>query len=224
MVEFTLPVPVERSFSAQVEPLARPIADGTVAAADAAGPDRHQARERLRADFVANVSHELKTPLASLIGFIETLRGPAAEDGEARQSASSRSCREQAAARAPVGRRYHVAVAHRGRGNMQAPTGRVALLPILQAIDGGAGAGAGPDPAHHYSGWSAAPSTTTQNEAIGERDQLISEIPEFARQRGQYGPRRHGRSSSPWHGRAPSACCCRAIRASGGPPARSRWP
>jgi two-component system phosphate regulon sensor histidine kinase PhoR len=41
--------------------------------------------ERLRADFVANASHELRTPLASLIGFIETLRGPAREDTAARE-------------------------------------------------------------------------------------------------------------------------------------------
>ncbi|APH58204.1 Phosphate regulon sensor protein phoR [Granulibacter bethesdensis] len=41
---------------------------------------REAAVERMRADFVANASHELRTPLASLIGFIDTLRGPAAED------------------------------------------------------------------------------------------------------------------------------------------------
>lgn len=41
--------------------------------------------EQMRADFVANVSHELRTPLSSLVGFIETLRGPAAGDGEARE-------------------------------------------------------------------------------------------------------------------------------------------
>jgi two-component system phosphate regulon sensor histidine kinase PhoR len=41
--------------------------------------------EKMRADFVANASHELRTPLASLIGFIETLRGPAADDAEAQQ-------------------------------------------------------------------------------------------------------------------------------------------
>jgi two-component system phosphate regulon sensor histidine kinase PhoR len=40
--------------------------------------------DRLRADFVANASHELRTPLATLLGFIETLRGPAKDDGEAR--------------------------------------------------------------------------------------------------------------------------------------------
>ncbi len=40
--------------------------------------------EQMRADFVANASHELRTPLASLLGFIETLRGPAEGDSEAR--------------------------------------------------------------------------------------------------------------------------------------------
>ena len=36
--------------------------------------------DRMREDFVANASHELRTPLASLIGFIDTLLGPAADD------------------------------------------------------------------------------------------------------------------------------------------------
>jgi two-component system phosphate regulon sensor histidine kinase PhoR len=41
--------------------------------------------ERMRSDFVANASHEIKTPLASIIGFVETLRGPARDDPEARE-------------------------------------------------------------------------------------------------------------------------------------------
>jgi len=41
--------------------------------------------ERMRADFLANASHELKTPLASLSGFIETLRGHAKDDPVARE-------------------------------------------------------------------------------------------------------------------------------------------
>lgn len=39
---------------------------------------------QMRSDFVANVSHELRTPLTALTGFIETLRGPARDDADAR--------------------------------------------------------------------------------------------------------------------------------------------
>ena len=39
--------------------------------------------DTMRADFLANASHELKTPLASLMGYIETLRGHAKDDPEA---------------------------------------------------------------------------------------------------------------------------------------------
>jgi two-component system, OmpR family, phosphate regulon sensor histidine kinase PhoR len=38
--------------------------------------------ERIRKDFVANVSHELKTPITSIKGFVETLYGGALEDPE----------------------------------------------------------------------------------------------------------------------------------------------
>jgi two-component system, OmpR family, phosphate regulon sensor histidine kinase PhoR len=38
--------------------------------------------ETIRSDFVANVSHELKTPLTSIKGFVETLREGALEDKE----------------------------------------------------------------------------------------------------------------------------------------------
>lgn len=36
--------------------------------------------EQIRRDFVANVSHELKTPLTAMLGFLETLQGPAQDD------------------------------------------------------------------------------------------------------------------------------------------------
>jgi len=88
--------------------------------------------DQMRADFVANVSHELKTPLASLIGFIETLRGPAAEDGEARQRFLE-IMQEQAARM----RRLVDDIMSLSRIELeehQAPTGRVALLPILQNL------------------------------------------------------------------------------------------
>ncbi len=41
--------------------------------------------EQLRSDFIANASHELRTPLTSLVGFIDTLLGPAANDEGARR-------------------------------------------------------------------------------------------------------------------------------------------
>jgi two-component system phosphate regulon sensor histidine kinase PhoR len=83
-VELLLPVPVPRDLHATVLNLAD-IGPRTRTALVLA--DRTQARavERMRADFVANASHELRTPLASLIGFIDTLRGPAIDDVPAQQ-------------------------------------------------------------------------------------------------------------------------------------------
>lgn len=40
--------------------------------------------DQIRRDFVANVSHELRTPLTTVSGFIETLRGAARDDTDAR--------------------------------------------------------------------------------------------------------------------------------------------
>jgi len=41
--------------------------------------------DQMRRDFVANVSHELRTPLTALLGFIETLQGPAKGDAVAHE-------------------------------------------------------------------------------------------------------------------------------------------
>ena len=41
--------------------------------------------EQMRADFVANASHELRSPLSAILGFIETLQGPAKDDAGARE-------------------------------------------------------------------------------------------------------------------------------------------
>jgi len=85
-VDFMLPVPVERTLEARIKPFRR---DGEGEGSPAVLVTLHditvlKRSEQMRADFVANASHELRTPLATLIGFVETLRGPAREDAEAR--------------------------------------------------------------------------------------------------------------------------------------------
>ncbi len=76
--------PVECWFEAHVAPLRVP---GFEPAAVISLRDLTEARrvERMRVDFIANASHELRTPLASLLGFVETLQGPAREDSAARE-------------------------------------------------------------------------------------------------------------------------------------------
>ncbi|KMO39117.1 ATPase [Methylobacterium variabile] len=80
-------VPTERTFEVQIGAM-----QGGGAAR--AGPNvvlflrdltSAQRLETMRVDFVANASHELRTPLASLLGFIETLQGPARDDARARE-------------------------------------------------------------------------------------------------------------------------------------------
>lgn len=80
-----LPVPVARDLLAQAIPMNPALADGGRMVVVLSDRTQAGAVERMRADFVANASHELRTPLASLIGFIETLRGPAEDDAEARK-------------------------------------------------------------------------------------------------------------------------------------------
>jgi len=78
-------VPVGRRMAVTVAPLSR-------------GPDREgnilvllrdltemERINQMRADFIANASHEMRTPLASLRGFIETLQGTAKDDPAARE-------------------------------------------------------------------------------------------------------------------------------------------
>jgi two-component system phosphate regulon sensor histidine kinase PhoR len=81
----TIPVPVPRELQATAIVMDPPLADGGRAMIVLSDRTLERAAERTRADFVANASHELRTPLASLIGFIETLRGPAADDRAAQQ-------------------------------------------------------------------------------------------------------------------------------------------
>ncbi len=84
-VDIGLPAPVQRDLLVTVVPMDPPLADGGQVLLVLSDRTRERLFERMRADFVANVSHELRTPLSSLIGFTETLRGPAADDKPAQQ-------------------------------------------------------------------------------------------------------------------------------------------
>ncbi len=83
--ELKLAVPVARELHATVIPFETRLPDGTQALVVLSDRTRERAVEQMRADFVTNASHELRTPLASLMGFVETLRGPAADDPPAQQ-------------------------------------------------------------------------------------------------------------------------------------------
>ena len=72
----------EAIYTALAEPVAVPRPGSVLVSFDDI-TDLERA-EQMRRDFVANVSHELKTPLTALLGFIETLRGAARDDPAAR--------------------------------------------------------------------------------------------------------------------------------------------
>ncbi len=84
--EFSERLGAERWYEAHVIPAVLTSAAGTPTHFLLTFHDltQHRRVEQMRADFVANASHELRTPLAALSGFIDTLRGPAANDAAAR--------------------------------------------------------------------------------------------------------------------------------------------
>jgi two-component system phosphate regulon sensor histidine kinase PhoR len=79
-------VPIERRLSVTISPLRE--ANGVFGEPALLLVFRDVSEEerlaQMRADFIANASHELRTPLAALLGFIETLQGPARDDPAAR--------------------------------------------------------------------------------------------------------------------------------------------
>ncbi len=83
-LEFTIAGGLMQHFVAQIQRLPLALPNGTIAILALQDMTALKRAEQLRADFVANASHELKTPLTSLIGFIETLDGAARDDPEAR--------------------------------------------------------------------------------------------------------------------------------------------
>jgi len=85
IVDFTLSLPIERVMQARIAPVEGVATEGIAAIVTLHDITALKLAEQMRADFVANAGHELKTPLASLVGFIETLLGAAHDDAVARE-------------------------------------------------------------------------------------------------------------------------------------------
>ncbi|HEX3429309.1 MAG TPA: ATP-binding protein [Rhizomicrobium sp.] len=81
-VEFSLRVPLEQHYQAHVTCTEHTPRLTAVLLHNVTAMVRAQ---EARSDFIANASHELRTPLAALSGFIDTLRGHARDDEEARE-------------------------------------------------------------------------------------------------------------------------------------------
>jgi len=86
-VELHQTVPNETWYKVVISPLRTggPSSDPSLIIVTLQSLTEQKRVEAMRSDFIANASHELRTPLTSLIGFIDTLLGPASKDQAARE-------------------------------------------------------------------------------------------------------------------------------------------
>jgi two-component system phosphate regulon sensor histidine kinase PhoR len=131
-VEFALAGPIERVLRAHFARVGEPALDGAAAILTLHDVTALKRSEEMRADFIANAGHELKTPLATLIGFIETLLGPAREDVAARERFLG-IMREQAQRMARLVDDL-LSLSHIEINEHVAPTDRVALAPVIDEV------------------------------------------------------------------------------------------
>jgi two-component system, OmpR family, phosphate regulon sensor histidine kinase PhoR len=132
VVEFDTPSPVERHLSARLAPLPLQSAGGAAAVLVLHDLTALKRSEQLRADFVANASHELRTPLATLVGFVETLRGPARDD----KAAGDRFLAIMAEQAARMSRLVDdlLSLSRIEMNEHRPPTGALALAPVLETV------------------------------------------------------------------------------------------
>jgi two-component system phosphate regulon sensor histidine kinase PhoR len=134
-VEFAVSIPVTRQLGARLARIPQPDSPTLDQAAavltlhDVTGLRR---AEQMRADFIANAGHELKTPLATLIGFIETLLGPARDDAEARERFLA-IMREEALRMARLVDDLR-SLTRIEQSEHVPPSGRVALSPLIEHV------------------------------------------------------------------------------------------
>ncbi len=131
-VEFATAGPVDRLLRAHFARIEGPALDGAAAILTLHDITALKRTEEMRADFVANAGHELKTPLSTLLGFIETLLGPARDDAAARErflgimhGQASRMARlvDDLLSLSRIELNEHIA-----------PTARVAIEPVIENV------------------------------------------------------------------------------------------
>ncbi|MGK9170844.1 PAS domain-containing sensor histidine kinase [Inquilinus limosus] len=140
-VPLNLPVPIEREFEVRIQRFERRGDSGERDSGDRPEPallvtfydlTASKRVEQMRADFVANASHELRTPLSSLMGFIETLRGPARDDAAAHERFLG--IMQQQAERMSRLVNDLLSLSRIELDEHVPPTGRVAVGPLLQSV------------------------------------------------------------------------------------------
>jgi two-component system, OmpR family, phosphate regulon sensor histidine kinase PhoR len=132
VIDFTLTLPVERVMQARIARVEGVSLEGVAAIVTLHDITALKLAEQMRADFVANAGHELKTPLASLVGFIETLLGAARDDGAARE-------RFLGIMRGEAGRMTRLvddllSLSRIELNEHVAPTSHVALAPLIEQV------------------------------------------------------------------------------------------
>jgi two-component system, OmpR family, phosphate regulon sensor histidine kinase PhoR len=131
-IEFHLTGSTDRVLRAHLARIDGPALDGAVALLILDDITAVKRTEQMRADFVANAGHELKTPLAALLGFIETVLGPARDDAAARERFLT-IMHEQARRMARLVDDL-LSLSRIELNEHVAPTGRVALIPVIDEV------------------------------------------------------------------------------------------
>lgn len=83
-VEITIGSAPPTTYEVNISQLGSGLSDNARAAVTFEDVSQIRDAQLMRSEFVANVSHELRSPLTALAGFIETLKGPAKDDENAR--------------------------------------------------------------------------------------------------------------------------------------------
>lgn len=135
IVEFEMSVPLVRVLEGRLARIVGPSPEGAVAVLTLHDITASRRAEQMRADFVANAGHELKTPLASLVGFIETLLGPARDDAAAGERFLG-IMREQAGRMARLVDDL-LSLSRIELNEHVPPTARVALAPVIERVAAG---------------------------------------------------------------------------------------